>query len=149
MRTLRRRSIPRSAVPLAMAGLLGCRYNRADEPGPFSYTTAEGSAFSMRSFVRLPAMTDATPRFEQAAATRGPAVRLLGEWTAGQFARPDLPRRLQRSLPGAAQAWDLRDAASLDHVGAQLLWDHWGGRWPEQLELLPTQRAILERVARF
>lgn len=94
-------------------------------------------------------MTDATPRFEQAAATRGPAVRLLGEWTAGQFARPDLPRRLQRSLPGAAQAWDLRDAASLDHVGAQLLWDHWGGRWPEQLELLPTQRAILERVARF
>ena len=32
-------------------------------------------------------MTDATPRFEQAPAPSGRSVRLLGEWTAGQFAR--------------------------------------------------------------
>lgn len=95
-------------------------------------------------------MTDATPRFEQASATTGQAVRLLGEWTAGQFSRPRLFRDLRRSLPrDGRQAWDLRQAAQLDHVGAQLLWDHWGGQWPEQVELLPAQKAILERVARF
>ena len=95
-------------------------------------------------------MTDATPRFEQAPAPQGFAVRLLGEWTAAQFARPGVFRGLRR-LPasGGTQAWDLRQAAQLDHVGAQLLWDHWGQRWPDRIELLPTQRAILERVAQF
>jgi phospholipid/cholesterol/gamma-HCH transport system permease protein len=95
-------------------------------------------------------MTDATPRFEQAPAPQGAAVRLLGEWTAGQFARPRLFRDLRRDLPrAAALAWDLREAGQLDHVGAQLLWDHWGHHWPGQLELLPSQRAVLERVAQF
>lgn len=94
-------------------------------------------------------MTDATPRFEQAPAPQGPAVRLLGEWTAAQFATPCLFRDLRRTLPrGPQPSWNLHDA-QLDHVGAQLLWDHWGQQWPERLELLPPQRAILERVARF
>jgi phospholipid/cholesterol/gamma-HCH transport system permease protein len=96
-------------------------------------------------------MTDATPRFEQAPAPPGHAVRLLGEWTAGQFGRPRLFAELVQRLPAAApqRAWDLRGAAQLDHVGAQVLWDHWGQRWPEQVDLLPAQRAILERVAQF
>jgi phospholipid/cholesterol/gamma-HCH transport system permease protein len=51
--------------------------------------------------------------------------------------------------PATQQAWDLRDTSQLDHVGAQLLWDHWGQRWPEQVELLPPQKAVLERVAQF
>jgi phospholipid/cholesterol/gamma-HCH transport system permease protein len=93
-------------------------------------------------------MTDATPRFEREPAPGG-AVRLLGDWTAAQFARPRLVRNLERDLPqGGGSAWDLRDAV-LDHVGAQLLWDRWGQRFPENLELLPTQRTILDRVARF
>jgi phospholipid/cholesterol/gamma-HCH transport system permease protein len=99
----------------------------------------------------LPAtMTDATPRLERATAPGG-AVRLLGEWTASQFARPGLFRQLRRELPatGGRDTWDLRSAAQLDHVGAQMLWDHWGQAWPDTLELLPSQRAILERVARF
>ena len=93
---------------------------------------------------------DATPRLEPAPAAQGPAVRLLGEWTAGQFARHNLFRDLQRGLPRAdpQQAWDLREA-TVDHVGAQLLWDHWGHHWPLQLQLQPSQRAILERVAQF
>jgi phospholipid/cholesterol/gamma-HCH transport system permease protein len=96
-------------------------------------------------------MTDATPRFEQAPAPQGAAVRLLGEWTAAQFGQPKVFRELQRLLPAPAPslAWDLRDVAQLDHVGAQMLWDHWGHRWPEPLELLPAQRAVLERVAEF
>jgi len=96
-------------------------------------------------------MTDATPRFEQAPAPQGLAVRLLGEWTAAQFGRPGVFREVQRLMPRqpVRQAWDLREAAQLDHVGAQLLWEQWGRNWPEQLELLPAQRAILERVAHF
>ncbi|RYY98359.1 MAG: ABC transporter permease, partial [Comamonadaceae bacterium] len=97
-------------------------------------------------------MTDATPRFDQAPASQGlAAVQLHGEWTAAQFARPRLVRELRGRLPQASeqQAWDLRPAGRLDHVGAQLLWDHWGRRWPQALELLPAQRAVLERVAEF
>lgn len=98
-------------------------------------------------------MTDpATPRIEQAPLPQGPAaVRLLGEWTAAQFARPRLARELAQRLPEPSeqQAWDLREAERLDHVGAQLLWDHWGRKWPQRLELQPAQRAVLERVEQF
>jgi phospholipid/cholesterol/gamma-HCH transport system permease protein len=96
-------------------------------------------------------MTDATPRFEQAPAPQGPVLRLLGEWTAAQFARPGLIRELRRRVPsdGPQWAWDLREVTLLDHVGAQLLWDYWGQRWPGQLQALPPQRAVLERVAQF
>ena len=94
-------------------------------------------------------MTDATPRFEQAPAPQGQAVRVLGEWTAAQFGRPGVARGLRRSLPAPAnvQAWELRQAEQLDHVGAQLLWDHWNQRWPERIDLLPSQRAMQRWVA--
>lgn len=96
-------------------------------------------------------MTDATPRFEQAPAPQGLAVRVLGEWTAAQFARPKLAAELSSGLPQppAERAWDLREASQIDHVGAQLLWDHWGHEWPPQVEVSTAQRAVLERVAQF
>ena len=96
-------------------------------------------------------MTDATPRFEQAPAPQGLAVRLLGEWTAAQFARPKLVDALSSGLPQPAteRTWDLREASQLDHVGAQLLWDHWGRAWPPRVEVTTAQRAVLERVAQF
>lgn len=93
-------------------------------------------------------MTDATPRFEREPAPGG-AVRLLGDWTAAQFARARLVPDLERDLPAdRATAWDLREAV-VDHVGAQMLWRQWGQRWPDNVELLPAQRTILERVAHF
>jgi phospholipid/cholesterol/gamma-HCH transport system permease protein len=90
------------------------------------------------------------PRIERQTAPEGPRLRVLGHWTASQFARPGLLHELQSELAAAGpQRWDLSEAQQLDHVGAQVLWDHWGRQWPEQLELLPPQRAVLERVARF
>ncbi|AEG91370.1 MlaE family ABC transporter permease [Ramlibacter tataouinensis] len=91
------------------------------------------------------------PRLEPPSAHGGGPARVLGQWTAAQFARPRLLRGLLARLGGAGpgQAWDLSQAEQLDHVGAQLLWDHWGRRWPEQLQALPAQRAILERVAEY
>jgi phospholipid/cholesterol/gamma-HCH transport system permease protein len=93
---------------------------------------------------------DAQPRFETQPAPE-PAVRLLGEWTAAQFARGRKARELARSLPEAepGRLWDLRAAGVIDHVGAQLLWDHWGRRWPPKVETTPTQRSLIERVAKL
>ena len=96
-------------------------------------------------------MPDFTPRIEQQSAPEGALMRVMGQWTAAQFARSGLLRRLEASLPqAAAQAgWDLRQAEQLDHIGAQWLWDHWGRQWPGRLELLPAQQAVLDRVAQL
>jgi phospholipid/cholesterol/gamma-HCH transport system permease protein len=95
-------------------------------------------------------MPQTTPRIEQQPAPGGSRLRVLGQWTAAQFAQPKLLKTLQASLAGATSehAWDLSHAEQLDHVGAQLLWDRWGRQWPRQLQVLPAQRAVLERVAR-
>jgi phospholipid/cholesterol/gamma-HCH transport system permease protein len=76
---------------------------------------------------------------------------LLGRWTAAQLANAGQLRELQHALSGQSieQAWDLRLIERLDHLGAQLLWNHWGKRWPSQLQTMPSQRAVLERVAQY
>jgi phospholipid/cholesterol/gamma-HCH transport system permease protein len=94
-------------------------------------------------------MPDAAPRLEPQAAPDGSPVRVLGQWTASQLADRQRLRELQGDLGRVSRgAWDL-SGAQLDHVGAQVLWDHWGQRWPETLEALPAQRAVLDRVSRF
>jgi phospholipid/cholesterol/gamma-HCH transport system permease protein len=78
-------------------------------------------------------------------------VRLQGQWTAAQLAQPGVLVVAQVDLARvtAGQAWDLREAVQLDHVGAQLLWNHWGQQWPSAVDATVAQRAMLERVARF
>jgi phospholipid/cholesterol/gamma-HCH transport system permease protein len=56
---------------------------------------------------------------------------------------------LKAQAAQGAAGWDLRGLQRLDHLGAQVLWNHWGRQWPARLDLLPDQRAMLERVARF
>jgi phospholipid/cholesterol/gamma-HCH transport system permease protein len=96
-------------------------------------------------------MPDSIPRIEQQPASEGGRVRLLGKWTASQLALSRRLRALNGELAGtgAQQAWDLTGAELLDHMGGQVLWDHWGRQWPEHIDLLPAQREVLERVARF
>lgn len=99
--------------------------------------------------------TDPTPRLLRAADAEGAehasGVALEGAWTVAQFAQPAVWRTISAALDGvpAGTAWDLRNLQQLDHVGAQRLWDHWGGQWPAALEAEPAQRAVLERVAEF
>lgn len=95
-------------------------------------------------------MPDSIPRIEQQPAEGG-RVRVLGQWTAPQLARDRRLEILKADLAAnaAPQGWDLTQAEQLDHMGAQVLWDQWGRQWPEQIELLPAQREVLERVARF
>ena len=105
-------------------------------------------------------MNASTPRIEQQSlpgpsgpsGISAPSLLVLGRWTAAQLAGSDQFKQLQSNLAqqtAGNAAWDLRLIERLDHIGAQLLWQHWGGKWPEQLQLLPTQRAVLERVAQF
>ncbi len=100
-------------------------------------------------------MNSATPRIQlqEDASGAQPSVLVLGRWTAAQLASGDFVAPLQVSLQAApaaqAAAWDLRLLERLDHIGAQLLWMHWGGQWPSKLQLLPSQHAVLQRVAHF
>ena len=82
---------------------------------------------------------------------------LLGRWTAGQLTDAGAWHAMDKSLksqltvakPSAPQAWDLRMAEALDHIGAQILWNHWGRTWPASVQMHPSQKAVLERVAQF
>ena len=99
---------------------------------------------------------DVTPRIERQTGPSGPVLLVLGEWTAARLASAPRWRSLQHSLKNHASdsaaptaAWSLERVQSLDHVGAQLLWSHWGQTWPAGIALSESQRALLERVARF
>lgn len=94
-------------------------------------------------------MAASVPRLLHQAQPQGAVALPQGPWTAARLAEPAAWAEVQRALRRTAVAWDLRGLERLDHVGAQLLWNHWGRRWPGQIEILPAQRAMLERVARY
>ncbi|WP_038210726.1 ABC transporter permease [Xenophilus azovorans] len=94
---------------------------------------------------------DASPRVERAQAG-GPGPWMpRGRWTALAFSSRRQWEALERQLDdaGAGGAWDLRGIEQLDHIGAQLLWNHWGRAWPAQIELTESQKAVLDQVERF
>ncbi len=114
---------------------------------------------SVSTHTPLEALT-LTPGLDLDAPVQGAVrVRLRGHWTARHLTVPADWAALARSLrmlpaqSGGRLAtelvWDLRGVARLDHLGAQLLWNHWGRVWPADLHVLPEQRAVLERVARY
>ena len=74
-----------------------------------------------------------------------------GRWSAAELGERRLWRQLAvqiKAVPAGA-GWDLQQLQWLDHVGAQLLWEQWGKRWPERLKTTDNQRSMLERVAKF
>lgn len=78
-------------------------------------------------------------------------MRLLGRWGAADIgARKHWPklRDALAAVPAeSGMGWSLEGVQWLDHVGAQLLWNHWGRRWPEDVLVSDSQRDMLERVA--
>lgn len=96
-------------------------------------------------------MTDHAPCIVRAQTPQGSGAQLRGRWGAAELGCPAQWQALSgqlRSHP-AALAWDLRELQWLDHVGAQLLWNHWQHAWPQQLLCTDGQRAMLARVAHF
>ncbi|MDP3412614.1 MAG: ABC transporter permease, partial [Polaromonas sp.] len=98
---------------------------------------------------------ESAPHIDFQDSPEGASCRVLGLWTAGELtARPvweALTARLKAQGSDASRAarWDLREIGQLDHLGAQVLWNHWGRQWPENIEIGDPQRAVLERVAEF
>lgn len=98
-------------------------------------------------------MEDATPRIDTVETPQGPCAQLHGHWTVAHLGGAAdwraTVQRLRDLKSGTKLAWDLRQAGPLDHIGAQLLWNHWGRQWPATLHTDPDQRSVLERVAQF
>jgi phospholipid/cholesterol/gamma-HCH transport system permease protein len=98
-------------------------------------------------------MEVANPRISRDTSPGGPCLRVLGRWTAAQLTLPGVWDGVEASLKAqaaqGAAGWDLRALQRLDHLGAQVLWNHWGRQWPARIEVLADQRAMLERVARY
>ena len=94
-------------------------------------------------------MSAEPPRIDHAPADAAARVLLRGEWTAAWLSTRPVWRATQAALGGVAAggSWDLRQLAALDHLGALVLWHHWGRRWPAELLSSDEQRALLERVA--
>ena len=108
-------------------------------------------------------MDDSTPRIEQQDGPDGGQSVVLGAWTAADLTRPAAWRALTAQLgnlsaptpradatsPASTSGWNLQKIDKLDHLGAQVLWNHWGRQWPARIEIDASQRAVLETVAKF
>jgi phospholipid/cholesterol/gamma-HCH transport system permease protein len=90
----------------------------------------------------------------QSVTTPVAAIQARGHWTAAQLADTQQWNALEqdlRRLPRTAMqpAWDLRPMERLDHIGAQVLWNHWGRGWPANVQMQSAHQEILQRVARL
>jgi phospholipid/cholesterol/gamma-HCH transport system permease protein len=76
----------------------------------------------------------------------------MGRWTAAQLTAREVGASAIAALqavPAGTRGWDLRAMQGLDHVGAQLLWNQWGRAWPAEAQMIPSQRAVIEHVAKY
>jgi phospholipid/cholesterol/gamma-HCH transport system permease protein len=98
-------------------------------------------------------MDTTAPRIDTLATPQGPHYVLRGRWTAAQFADPlhwdAIQADLAKSRATKDTPWNLCEAEQIDHIGAQLLYRHWGSALPTNMAMHPQQREMLERVARL
>ena len=99
-------------------------------------------------------MSLSVPRIEQHDTPDGRQFAVLGAWTAADLTGKPVWQAVSAQLAGlqggtGVARWSLTQIDKLDYLGAQLLWNHWGHQWPEQLEIEANQRAVLETVAKF
>jgi phospholipid/cholesterol/gamma-HCH transport system permease protein len=77
-------------------------------------------------------------------------VTATGVWRVLALAGDDVLAGLSATLAelagDAALYWDLRGISRLDHIGAQLFWNAWGGARPPQLLLAPQHEDIFKRI---
>lgn len=95
----------------------------------------------------------AQPRVDERDQDGGRWAVATGRWTVLAMSSAPAWGALSDSLKGVpaheGRPWDLRPIEQLDHIGAQLLWDHWGQAWPARLEMDSQHKAVLDQVARY
>jgi phospholipid/cholesterol/gamma-HCH transport system permease protein len=83
---------------------------------------------------------------------RQSTVTASGAWQVQALAQPATLRDVQgtlRRLPAAATLdWDISGITTLDHIGAQMLWNAWGRQRPPRLALAPGQEEFFLRLER-
>ena len=96
-------------------------------------------------------MEEKLPRIVFESSADGACAVLQGDWTAAALAAPGQWPQVASAFTtaGVRAKWNLRSVARMDHIGAQVLWNAWGRQWPANVDALPAQRAMLERVAKF
>jgi phospholipid/cholesterol/gamma-HCH transport system permease protein len=76
-----------------------------------------------------------------------------GRWTAlamsSQSSWESVSQDLECVPAQDDRHWDLRPIEQLDHIGAQLLWNHWQKAWPPHLEMDSQHKAVLDQVALY
>ena len=98
-------------------------------------------------------MQDTRPSIRLDTTPDGPCHAVVGRWSAAALAVPTTWKAVTHALQAApaqpGTGWNLDAVEHLDHMGAQVLWNHWGRAWPERVVLSDDQRSMLERVAQF
>jgi len=78
------------------------------------------------------------------------AIIATGAWQVQALARADALLAIEHCLETLADPvgmrWDLTGLDVLDHIGAQVLWNGWGGVRPANLQLTPTQDQTFARL---
>ena len=101
----------------------------------------------------LTPMLPSAPRIEQQQTPEGVVCTVLGAWTAadltGQTTWPAVQDQLKTAGDPNDAHWSLLNIDQLDHLGAQLLWAHWGHAWPAHIDLAPQHRALIESVEKY
>ena len=79
-----------------------------------------------------------------------PSVRLAGSWLAHLISHPSIADDLQEKLTQTAcdkeLHWNLLHISSLDHIGAQLLWQAWGKQFPKNVQIKEAHQPIFHRL---
>lgn len=95
----------------------------------------------------------AFPRVEKRTDGDGERIEAAGRWTALSMSSrerwSELSESLARMPASGSMRWDLRPIEQLDHIGAQLLWNHWDQTWPAQLDMDAQHKAVLDQVAQY
>ncbi len=98
-------------------------------------------------------MQDTRPSIRPDTTPDGPCHAVVGRWSAAALAVPTTWKAVTHALQAApaqpGTGWNLDAVEHLDHMGAQVLWNHWGRAWPERVVLSDDHRSMLERVAQF
>ena len=98
-------------------------------------------------------MQDTRPSIRPDTTPDGLCHAVVGRWSAAALAVPTTWKAVTHALQAApaqpGTGWNLDAVEHLDHMGAQVLWNHWGRAWPERVALSDDQRSMLERVAQF
>ena len=98
-------------------------------------------------------MNSSIPRIEEQPTPKGQVCNVLGAWTAAELTGAATWNAVQAQFKATEKSpnthWNLLQIEQLDHLGAQLLWVHWGRSWPAQIEIAPQQRAVMETIEKF